>query len=86
MANRVSGKTSKRRRTAKQTHLRLLRLELLADAHLKCPWRAGKSIRMTRATAFARIVSARLRALAMTKAALAIDDDKGDKGIVAEAL
>ncbi len=83
MANRVSGKTSKRRRTAKQTHLRLLRLELLADAHLKSPWRAGNSIRMVRATAYARAVSARLRALAMTKAALAIDDDKG---IVAEAF
>jgi hypothetical protein len=83
MANRVSGKTSKRRRTAKQTHLRLLRLELLADAHLRSSWRAGNSARMMRATAFARAVSSRLRALAMSKAALAIDDDKG---IVAEAV
>jgi len=83
MANRVSGKTSKRRRTAKQTHLRLLRLELLADAHARSPWRAGNSFRTMRATAFARAVSCRLRALAMSKAALAIDDDKG---IVAEAV
>jgi hypothetical protein len=83
MANRVSGKTSKRRRTAKQTHLRLLRLELMADAHSRSPWRAGNSARMRRATAFARAVSVKLRALAMTKQALAIDDDNG---ILAEAV
>ena len=45
--------------------------------------RAGNGIRLMRATAFARTVSARLRTLAMSKAALAIDDDKG---IVAEAF
>jgi hypothetical protein len=75
MANPASGKKSKRRRNAKQTHLRLLRLELMADAHSRNPWRAGNSFRTNRAAAFARVVSGRLRALAMSKAALAIDDD-----------
>jgi hypothetical protein len=77
MPNRLPGRTSKRRRTAKQTHLRLLRLELLADAHSRSPWRAGNSFRMARASHFVRAVSCRLRALAMSKAALLTDDDKG---------
>jgi hypothetical protein len=83
MANRSSGKTSRRRRTAKQAHLHLLRLELYADAHSRSPWRAGNSFRMTRAARFERAVSCRLRALAMSKAALAAEDDKG---AAAEAL
>ena len=55
----------------------------MADAHSRSPWRAGNSARMRRATAFARAVSVKLRALAMTKQALAIDDDNG---ILAEAV
>src|SRR5260370_359819 len=82
MPNRPPGRTSKRRRTAKQTHLRLLRLELLADAHSRSPWRTRNSFRMTRAARFERAVSCRLRALAMSKAALAAEDDKA---AVAEA-
>jgi hypothetical protein len=77
MPNCLPGRTFKRRRTAKQTHLRLLRLELLADAHSRNPWRAGNSFRMTRAARFARAVSCRLRALAMSKATLVADDDNG---------
>jgi hypothetical protein len=82
MPNRLPGKT-KRRRTAKQTHLRLLRLELLADGHSRSPWRAGNSFRMTRAARFERAVTCRLRALAMSKAALAAEEEKGS---IAEAF
>ena len=77
MPNRLRGKTSQRRRTVKQIHLRLLRLELYADAHSRSAWRAGNSFRMTRAARFERAVSCRLRSLAMSKAALAAEDDKG---------
>ena len=84
MPNRLPGRTSKRRRTAKQTHLRLIRLELLADAHSRSPWRAGNSFRMMRAAHFVRAVSCRLRALAMNKAALVAEDD--NKGVCAEAF
>ena len=77
MPNRLPGRTSKRRRTAKQAHLRLLRLELLADAHARSPWRAGNSFRMTRAAHFVRAVSCKLRALALSKTALLAEDDKG---------
>ncbi|HEX9525322.1 MAG TPA: hypothetical protein VF949_20255 [Reyranella sp.] len=77
MLNRLPGRTSKRRRTAKQAHLRLLRLELLADAHARSPWRAGNSFRMTRAAHFVRAVSCKLRALALSKTALLAEDDKG---------
>jgi hypothetical protein len=58
-----------RRRTAKATHLRLLRLELLADAHSSSPWRAGNSFRLTRAARFEQAVKSRLRPLALRAAA-----------------
>jgi hypothetical protein len=48
---------------------------LLADAHSRSPWRTGNSFRITRAARFERAVSCRLRALAMSKAALAVEDD-----------
>jgi hypothetical protein len=83
MPNRLPGRTSRRRRTAKQAHLRLLRLELLADAHSRSPWRAGNSFRMTRAAHFVRAVSCKLRALALSKAALVAEDDSG---VCAEAF
>jgi hypothetical protein len=60
-----------RRRTAKATHLRLLRLlrlELLADAHSSSPWRAGNSFRLTRAARFEQAVKSRLRPLALRAA------------------
>jgi hypothetical protein len=60
---------------AKQNHLRLLRLELFADAHSRSSRRAGNSFRLARAVDFERAVSSRLRALAMSKVALAVDDD-----------
>jgi hypothetical protein len=45
--------------------------------HSRSPWRAGNSFRTTRAARFERAVSCRLRALAMIKAALLAEDEKG---------
>jgi hypothetical protein len=54
-----------RRRTDKQAHLRLLRLELLADAHSRSKWRAGYSARLKRAALLQQAVRARLKALVL---------------------
>ena len=53
-----------RRRAEKKVNLRLLLLELLADAHSRSQWRAGNDARLMRAARLVQAVRSGLRALA----------------------
>jgi hypothetical protein len=66
-----------RRRAEKKVNLRLLLLELLADAHTRSQWRAGNDARLMRAARLVQAVRSRLRAPAQraNQAAQAVSVD-----------